>query len=363
MSNEISNIQEEVAKKREVWATFGESIHKKELQLQALAQQSIQKLWTPTGIDQVKDAEDLLKELKSDKKKLEEERKPFTTRLNDVASRFMSPEKSLDEPIAKLSEAIILVKKKYEKDQEQVREKQAEIVRVRESLSIAKSNLEASFKKTIQEKISKAYSYALGDGNIHPAELKFYLEKCYAKVNEATISYEVPKHNCKYLLDAEISEIVSDVFIINRTALIEEYRNGLNEKFSDYEVAYNNKIESLAKSQREQAEKLRQIELENQNSKAAAQLDAFATPVSAEVSIGVKALKKSYELDMPENVQSVISIMAAFAANLNLCLPKLKVNKWFAFTPAQAAIALSKVKCDDNNFQPTGIIFKEVDKL
>jgi hypothetical protein len=41
----------------------------------------------------------------------------------------------------------------------------------------------------------------------------------------------------------------------------------------------------------------------------------------------------------------------------------LKVNKWFAFTPNQAATALAKVKCDDNNFAPAGIIFKEVDKL
>jgi hypothetical protein len=55
--------------------------------------------------------------------------------------------------------------------------------------------------------------------------------------------------------------------------------------------------------------------------------------------------------------------MAAFTANLQLCLPKLRVTKWMAFTPSQAAGALAKVKNDDNNFSPSGITFKKVDKL
>jgi hypothetical protein len=79
---------------------------------------------------------------------------------------------------------------------------------------------------------------------------------------------------------------------------------------------------------------------------------------------GLKALKKAYEVDMPETFDSVMKIFSAFMANKQKCLEKVNIKKWFvSFNADSAAKALAKVKSDDNQFAPLGIVWKEVDKL
>ncbi len=150
----------------------------------------------------------------------------------------------------------------------------------------------------------------------------------------------------------------------NPEQYIQLYTNELRKKFIDYSVAYSNKKQAIELAAKEDEEKQKALIEEANNKETAIQLESVSEVLEVTVSgPEIKALKKSYEVNMPETVESVIMIMAAFTANLQLCMPKLKVTKWFKFTPDQAATALAKVKCDDNNFAPKGITFKEVEKL
>ena len=140
------------------------------------------------------------------------------------------------------------------------------------------------------------------------------------------------------------------------------FANEIEAKFFDYAVAFSNKEVALKQAEEEKAKKAQEIADAQQNQAVANKLESVAQAVTVDTPM-TKALKKSYAIDMPETIESALLIQAAFVSNLQLCLPKMRVTKWFDLKVSQCGDALAKLKCDDNNFQPSGIQFKEVDKL
>ncbi|MDQ3047667.1 MAG: hypothetical protein M3R27_08980 [Bacteroidota bacterium] len=354
--------QEIVEKKRAAWGTLGTQIYEKELLLQARAQASLAKLKTPANIKEVAEAEKTLKEVKAEANAIATERKGITSKFDDVTKRLMEPEKSFLEPVQKFEAAIISLKKTDQERQQKENEKQAALIKCREFLVNTRNNADAEFKEKILTKVNKAYEYALGDGDISLADLPDYLILASTRLKEVDVKISYPLNTFPSISTDEFVKMCNEILIVSPAPYLAQYQNDLRAKFSDYEVALLNKVSAIALSKQEAEAAKKVIVEEKQNADVAAKLETFAA-VTPTITSGLKELKESYEIDMPETVESAIAIMTAFTLNLTACLDKLKVNKWFAFTPAQAAVALAKIKSDKNSFSPTGLTFKVVNKL
>jgi hypothetical protein len=354
--------QEVLEQKKTSWSKMGEMVYTAELRLQAMAQAPLADFHLPIQIEEIPKAEEKLKELKSVKNEIEKSRKEITGKFDEVSQRLMNSEKSLNEPIQSLSNSIIELKRELEKKQALEKNKENERKSIIEKLSIMKANTETGFKTKIQNAVDKAYNHALGEGNIDPKIIEAFISTCKdgLKINHFTAVK--PIIAAQFISGEEVLSLVDKTFTIDSQYFLDLYHSELTNRFSDYEIAFVNKAEALAQSEKEAIEKKAILEQEQKNKEVAAKLESSSTPL-VQSGPEVKALKKSYEVEMPETVENAIALIAAFTANLSLCMPEIRVTKWFSFTPAQAAGALSRVKSKDNNFAPANIIFKEVDKL
>lgn len=217
------------------------------------------------------------------------------------------------------------------------------------------------FTNRVSSYITRCYEKALNDG-ITPDQVDEYVKKSKDAVSEAQFLETATPFMVSEISQEESLNVYKKYFPINVANYLQQFSSGLDHRFSDYAVAFNNKADALRMAQEEEAKKAEQAALAAKQQEVANQLQQASFNVVIEPT-GTKPLKQAYEVDMPETLDSVLAIMAAFSANISLCLPKLKVNKWFSFTPTQAANALGKVKTDDNSFAPSGIHFKTVDKL
>lgn len=352
-------------KKKATWGDFGVGIYKNELTLQLKTQQSLQKIKMPTDIKMIPEAEKILKEVKADQALIMAERKSITGKLDALGARLMESEKSFNDPLLKLQNEIIRIKKKEEVRVQKENQKKDALNKLREFLTTTKNNLDAKFKQMLTDRIEKVYTHALGDGNIEPADIPFFLDNIVIpKLTPELLKIEYPLNTIpQYITNSEYLELCAELINLSSAPYIAEYTNRLREKFSDYEVAFQNKTQALENSRIEAELQKTKIESEKTNANMASKLESIAHISPVVSSVTTKALKESYEVEMPETLDSAIKIWTAFTQYLDLCSPKLKVNKWFAFTPSQAATALGKVKSDDNTFEPAGITFKIVNKL
>lgn len=351
-----------LAQKAATWGKFGEAVYTTEISIQNKAREALSGHWLPGKPSELTDAEALLKSLKAAKAAVQTERKAITTKTDALTARLMEPEKSFDEPIKVLEAAIIKVKKEHEAVENAKRAKEDERKQIIEDIKVYVSRCDANYKTIISNNVDIKYKGAL-NGDIKPSSLEDYLNECRASITQASFPKAKPELKFSIHTVEEVGNLLREHVTISRADYVEMFNVELIKQFSDYEVAYNNKAEALKQQAGEKAAKDLEIQEQQQQSVIAAKLEAASETLDTEPTLFTKALKKSYEVDMPETIESVLAIQAAFAANIKLCKEKVRVTKWFAFTPAQAAAALAKVKCDDNNFQPTGITFKEVDKL
>jgi hypothetical protein len=364
MTTELLLTQEQtqvIAQKREAWALMGEAVYKSELQLQVQAQAALNDIVLPATIEELPEAETKLKEVKSALTIVTNNRKAITSKFDDVTARLMQPEKSFAEPIKMLSDAIIVVKKSYEAEQAKKQLRFDEIRRVRDHFTNERIRVDAELSQKVNSLVARCYENALNT-NVAPNGIADYLKKSKAAVTSSqftALARSIPTNN---LTDDEVRSVVSELFTINQQAYADQFATEIDAKFSDYSIAYANKEQALKLAKEEEDKKAAALESQRRQQEVAVKIDSASQATSVEPVL-TKALKQSYEVDMPETVEGFLSIMAAFSANIHLCLPKLKVTKWFSFTATQAAAALGKVKSDDNAFNPSGITFKSVDKL
>lgn len=359
----MNNDLEIIEKKRKTWADMGVSTYNAELKLQAMASDACNKFSIPSNYNDLIEAESDLKTLKQSQKLVETERKAITSKFDELCSRLMNPEKSFNEPIKLLTEAIIKVKKEHEVKQKVVEQQNNERKAIKDMVLNYINNKDAEIKSFISNKVSNALQYALKEGDVTMETLPDFLISCEKKYETSFFNIEPPKYHVTAITADECQQIIAENFKWDPIFYFTLYKAELLKKFSDYEVQVNNKIQALELAAKQEAEKQHALAVEKANKETAIKLESLSVDISTISNTGVKELKKVYEIDMPETIESVLAIMSAFSANIHLCMPKLKVNKWFAFTPLQAGNALAKVKCDDNVFNPSGIIFKEVSKL
>jgi hypothetical protein len=352
-----------IEKKRSSWALMGVKIYQQELELQVRAQDALRKLEVlPTTIDDVPAAETALKEVGILKRQIETDRKSITSKFDPVFERLMAPEKSFAVPMAAYVAAIIAIKKEEERKAQERKNKTDELARIRQALITTQAHYDAEFKTIIAEKVMQAFAKAL-ESNKKPEEKQDYMDRVCFRVKESNFLIETPNVQLQYATHQEFNKILNEVWKINAADYVSMFAIELEKKFSDYSVAYLNKQQALQLAREEQQRRLQEIAQQKQQTEIAATLDSVSTDMSIEPS-GLKALKKAYEVDMPETFDSVMKIFSAFMANKQKCLEKVNIKKWFvSFNADSAAKALAKVKSDDNAFAPIGIVWKEVVKL
>lgn len=349
--------------KRQAWGEMGVQVTQVEMQLQAQSQAAIMSLVKPLNIDQVPNAEMQLKTAKATKKAIEELRKKYTSKLDEVASRLMQPEKDADAAIKENEKAIIAIKTAWEAEQRRVLEIQQEVARIKQYVADSIVNHDTKCKQEINEKVAKAYEYALNK-SITVEGLEVYLNTVRTRINETngfTPTFSAPR--LVNITADEYKEIAEEFNVTPAADYLADFYIQLEERFKDYALAVQNKERALQIANEEAAKEAAKIAEEKKQAETMNALQANAEVFNAEPTSDIKQLKKSYEIDMPETVDSVLLIMAAFAANKSKCLEKLRITKWFTFSAVQAGNALAKLKSEDNNFTATGINFKEVSKL
>lgn len=362
MSNELTvKVDEAVAKSKEAaWAKFGRGIYTTELKLQAIAQDAILKIKLPTTIEEVKAAEEQLKELKKVKVGLEVGRKEITSRFDAKSSELMQPEKSLDPKILELNNAIISVKKAEQVRQQAEQNKTDEMKRVRENLQKQLADIDAACKTKILNQITKAYEYALNN-NVKPADVQKHINACAGKFTAFDFTANPFEYKPVYITEAEYKAIEKELWVINADDHLANYQSELKAKFEFYEIEFNNKEAALQKSKEAETAAINKITDDKENKTIAATLESTATVLVG--TSDVKALKKAYKIDMIETEENAMILLKAYFANMALCKDKLQVKKWFNFSVSNIVSALEKVKNNDNSFAPTGVIFTEIDKL
>jgi hypothetical protein len=346
------------------WARMGEMVRVKELELQVRAQDALKLLEVlPNSITDVPAAEATLKKVSALKRQIEADRKAITGKFTPVVKRLMAPEESLDGPMRVYLASIISHKSIDEKKRAERKNKADELARIRQSLITTQVHYDAEFKTLIAEKVGTAFLWALQKGTKPGEEIEDYCERLKFKIKESFFEIEEPVFkDLQYITHEDILPVFYEVWKINKADYVTLFATELEKKFSDYEVAYQNKQQALALAKEEQIRRIREIEEQKQHAEVAATLDAVSTDINVELSV-VKALKKCYEVDMPETFDNAMKILSAFMANKQKCLEKVNIKKWFSFDASSAAKALAKMKSDDNAFAPLGITWKEVDKL
>lgn len=362
MSQELTIVQ----KKQANWSNYAVKLHEGEISLQLVASEQVNRLATlPTTIEQVPAAEEVLKNAKAKKKEINASRLELIKPLNTVLERLMMPEKSLDTPIQTMEASIIAIKKAEEvrKAQVQLKINEAKEIELHIQNKIAK--YEADCKNYIETTCQKAYEYALGEGNISFMDHEAYIEKVISQRATASAFAALMPNTAfepKYHSFEEKAAIVEKFMPTDFNIFIEQFKTTIISKFMNYDLAIQNKEVALARAQKEAEEQRQQIEREKETAEAMATINASAQQMEIDPS-PTKALKQSFEVDMPETFENAMLILAAFTANVDKCKDKTTTKKWFGFSADSAAKALAKVKSDDNAFAPKGIIFKVVDKL
>lgn len=366
VNTEISIAQTDIVTmeaKRVAWGKIGVGIYTTELKLQAMAQKAINSLVYPKTIQDIPHAEEQLKTLSAKEKEVTEERMKITSIFRDVADRLMLNEKSFAEPKKKLTELTITLKKKNDDINNAAANRTKEAQLLKEQIIKHCADLDAKIKLYINEMINKYFIYSL-EQSIPIAEINSHIKRwsdagCL-KIMEFKFKAIEPK--VAYITMTEAQEIIKNNFNIHLIDYKNTFEFAIRDKFRDYEVAFLNKSQALQANALEKAEADKKIADAKLNTEITASIEANVSVTPTQI-VDTKALKKTYEVDMPETVDNALLLFSAFAANKEKCLAKLNVKKWFSFNASQVAAALGKIKSDDNTFQPSGIIFKEGAKL
>lgn len=354
MSNELEQ-------RKERWASFGEKFNTIEMELQAQAQSVLKEVHIPTTTEEVLDAEIKLQELKAVQKAIREKRLAVISRpLDELSSRIAAPEKTLDEPILKITEAVKKIKSEYEARRAKEQQRQAEIQRITAIAQNHHAEQERRCEVKVQEQIQKAYQYALTSGTVNKESLQEYVKKCCEKLTVLDFTPEPLTISSAILTKEEWESIKTIPFDSNK--YVEKLRAQMQEKFLLFELDLQNTKEALANAEREKQEAIRKAEEEAAAAKTLA--DIKSRSQSLVVDEEFKELKKSFAVEVNDSEECILAIIMAFVSNFNEAKEHIRLrSSMLNLKVEQMAEAIAKMKNKDNKFEFTGIKFKVVEKL
>jgi NAD-dependent DNA ligase len=80
------------------------------------------------------------------------------------------------------------------------------------------------------------------------------------KLTVNRFAYKITEFVSLYINNEEVAEIKKQTFAINQESYVARFADSINLKFSDYEIAFNNKSEALAQAQKADEEAKAQAE-------------------------------------------------------------------------------------------------------
>lgn len=345
-----------ILKKKQAWSEVGLTVHNANIQLQSKASEAKAKLVIPTKVDDIPNAEAILKAVKLDLGIIEAERKAITSKFDAVSSALMLHEKSVKDALPAYSNAIISLKKEHESEQAT---KQAAINAEKLAKESAINYINKAYsdmKDLVADQCQKAYEFALNKP-ITVDKMDAYLKKVKANKKESDFTIVADKLTpelFKYAYEA--------VQMASPADMLAYFHRAVDAKFEFYGVALKNKDEAIEASKaNEILEQQKRLE-ELANAAVAARLETISTS-TAEVVSDIKELKKKFEIDMPDNEQSALLIITAFVTNFAAAKEGIRTKSMFALSIGQMGAALAWLKNKDTNFNFTGINFKINDKL
>lgn len=354
------------------WKIFGEKSARLSIQIEAEAVALKKRLEKhPTTPEEIQVAEVTLKNVKSGHSNLEESRKGVTSVLDKIVARFMAPGKDVLSSIIAFEKATVAVKTTYEKSQLAVKEKVKEITFVKEYLSNQVNAFDAACKQKIADKISGSYKWALAlvgeKPRIHTVDkLSEHIVTVLSHLTVKDFIFNPNTPKLVYLNEQDYADMVAEVNI--PTDYVKLFHDDVKEKYSDYETAQEQAVEALRIDREEAAAKERAIAEELKNKNIAAKLDAVAVPI-VDKNV-VKPLKKSYALSLPENWETSdeawtvnARIISACISNWSACIKETRLKNAGNFSVNHMIKCLEALKNEDNTFEVTGIVWKEVSKL
>ena len=361
-----------IAQKGLSWKQFGEMAAGLEIQLLEDAASLIKRIEKlPTTIEEIQVAEATLKNVSSEYLRLEENRKKVTSTTDKITERFMAPSKSVQPLIVAYRNSIVAVKTTYEKSQLAVKEKVKEITFVKEYLSNQVNAFDAACKQKIADKISGSYKWALAlvgeKPRIHTVDkLSEHIVTVLSHLTVKDFIFNPNTPKLVYLNEQDYADMVAEVNI--PTDYVKLFHDDVKEKYSDYETAQEQAEAALRIDKEESAAKERAIAEELKNKNIAAKLDAVAVPI-VDKNV-VKPLKKSYALSLPENWETSdeawtvnARIISACISNWSACIKETRLKNAGNFSVNHMIKCLEGLKNEDNTFEVTGIVWKEVSKL
>lgn len=314
----------------------------------------------PETITDIADAEDVLKEIKKTQTTINDTRIAGVKPINDKLATLMVYEKNLATPIQLLTTRIIAAKKVKEAADNAARLKDAEIAQYQSYIDRCVADTEAAFSTYINSQVLAAYNHALGAGNIAvDAKEKFIDEVCKLRGTEAKFTHTIKPFDWKYNTPATVQN--DDILqkLASPKTYVDQFRAKMIEQFMDYDLAFKNKEIALKRAKEEADKEAAEIKQTQNMANTMANITEVATELK--VDDGIKALKKSYAVDFEESWEEARKISVAFWSTVK-GFKDLRMSP-FKITPQQMADYLGKMKTNDNNFEISGIKWKEVEKL
>lgn len=364
MSQENQLTANDLTPRQKAWIGFANALSMTESKLKLMAETGIAPIKDlPYDVNKIIEYDTTLAQVKRDQVATKEMRLELTRKIDPIYERLMANEKAFDGPIQLYETALLQVKKTKKANDEAALAKTNELARVKEAFANSLSQQHAAFETVIVNKVLACYEACLNN-NMDDVAVAENIPKMKAVLDETFFDFKQPPITLTYMTTEQAAGIFSAMKLDQSPAssYVATYHAELFKKFEFYGIAFKNKAATLELAKKEHAEKLSEIANESADAQVANKLQAVA--VSAEVLVPTgKPLKSVYNLEMEETEQSVIIIIAAFAANWKDAKEQLGIKKWFNLRVKQMADALVTLKNKDNKFEVTGINFVKMDKL
>lgn len=362
---ETNNLPE-ITRKQNAFASYAVESHNILSSLQTEAAQVIANLSDlPTKIEQISEAETILKSSKAELKAIKDKRIAQTSKLDKFFENFMHPEKSITAAVPAYEQAIIKLKNDKATADQLEANKANDLKRLKDLFLTHVNNTKAKFEQEIADYVAKCFSYALNnakDANtINDMLLDAYLLKCQGTKKLSDFVINIPTCTSTHHDAATVwSDTCFDNVYLDGKLMLGKFEGDLKDKFKYFGIALKDKEKALAHNEAVANEAKEQAALQAEQQNVGAKLSVTASVLDNGST--VKPLNEKFEIDMDSTEKNAISIMVAFTTNIDKVRGKVKAD-WMKLSIAQMGAALAAVKNDDSNFTVTGINFKVTQKL
>ncbi len=325
---------------------------------------------TKENLPRIKDIEEKQKRLISIARMKEKERKDHTKNFDTIKKRMMCIEEAYDAMASKVGNTFVSLKRIENAEREKVDARDRDLNNFRTKIQQEFNRLTGLQSMYIEAKVTEVYKVALekimppGLSGVTGDELVEYLNPIRWQHTEAAFKYLAPQFTQAEIEDEQKVAIYKEIFKHWDGKRFEsEFNTLLNDTFFDFSEAWKNKEDSLRQRESAEASQVQIVQEEVEVNDVLATLDEKANVhSSATLFSETRDLKKSYCVAMDHSYENMIKVERAFFANRHECMAIYQGKDCWNMNCVDKAALLARLKNKDDNFNPEGIIFKEVEK-